>query len=395
MSAGQNRRRAQILALYQSGELLRLARQHGTISKIGAACGMTGDALRGCWRALVAGGEVPPWIDFVGDGLISPVLTSPAHDPRTGTNVPELGKWPSVEAFEKEDFAEREVPPPYVERDPRAPKTRITHRLTQDDVPDGSVIGVLSDVHIPHHDEIALRLAVECLEASGCTHILLNGDVADCGPASRHEGKRKRAILEEGDLEESVAPGRWLYEWARTKRCVMVYGNHEAWVEEYIASTPEVRGKSVANLLGLPEHGDGWTILPSMSRIRLGSRCWEHGDGFFKKGNGGQNPSARIKSLAPDQTTSIGHLHRKFAAFWSNEDEEGVSRTRGAYGNGHLSRPESHEEYMGTYLNWQQSFEITRVWWIDGKARFTTDQPEIHRDKNNRPVFEYRDRIYR
>lgn len=97
MSAGQNRRRAQILALYQSGELLRLARLHGTMAKIGAACGMTGEALRGCWRALVAGGEVPPWIDFVGDGLTSPVLTSPAQD-----NSPAHEKWPNVAAFDAE-----------------------------------------------------------------------------------------------------------------------------------------------------------------------------------------------------------------------------------------------------------------------------------------------------
>lgn len=103
MSAGQNRRRAQILALYQSGELLRLARLHGTMAKIGAACGMTGEALRGCWRALVAGGEVPPWIDFVGDGLTSPVLTSPAQD-----NSPAHEKWPNVAAFDAE------VPAPVV-----------------------------------------------------------------------------------------------------------------------------------------------------------------------------------------------------------------------------------------------------------------------------------------
>lgn len=102
MSAGQNRRRAQILALYQSGELLRLARLHGTMAKIGAACGMTGEALRGCWRALVAGGEVPPWIDFVGDGLTSPALTSPAQD-----SSPAHEKWPSVAAF---DAAQPVVP---------------------------------------------------------------------------------------------------------------------------------------------------------------------------------------------------------------------------------------------------------------------------------------------
>jgi predicted phosphodiesterase len=247
-----------------------------------------------------------------------------------------------------------------------------TLTLTERDIPARSVIAVLSDIHIPHHDEAALRLAIECCEDAGVTHVFLNGDIADCGPASRHEGKRKKAMLDEGCLRESVAAGLWLYEWARTRPCVLVNGNHEGWVEKYIEQSPELKGTTTVELMGL----------------------WEHGDGIFASGSGGQNPGTRIRSLASDQTTSIGHLHRKFAAFWSSVDELGNTRTRGAYGNGHLSRPEAHEDYAGTYLNWQQSFEITRVYWVDGRPRFTTDQPEIHRDKRGRPVFEYRGKVY-
>jgi hypothetical protein len=270
-----------------------------------------------------------------------------------------------------------------------------TLRWTKREVPEGSIIGVLSDLHIPSHDEPAVRLAIECLEAVGATHIILNGDIADCGPASRHEGKRKRAALDEGCLRESIAAGLWIYEWARSRPCVLLLGNHEAWVENYIAGSPELKGTEATALMGLPSDGVGWDVLPSGSRIRLGSRCWEHGDGLFPSGAGGANPGVRIKALAPDQTTSIGHLHRKGAFFWSSEDEYGLSRTRGAYMNGHLSRPEAHEDYAGTYLNWQQSFEITRVWYEGDRPRFTTDQPEIHRDKRGRPMFEYGGRVYR
>jgi len=270
-----------------------------------------------------------------------------------------------------------------------------TLRLTKADVPEGSIIAVLSDVHIPSHDEVALRLAVECCEAAGVTHVILNGDIADCGPASRHEGKRRRATLDEGSLMESIEPGRWLYKWARTRPSILLLGNHEGWVERLIDESPELKGTPTTTLMGLPADGDGWDVLPSGSRIRLGSRCWEHGDGMFKSGSGGQNPGNRIKTLAPDQTTSVGHLHRKFATFWSTPDEEGIQRTRGAYGNGHLSNPAAHEDYAGTYMNWQQSFEITRVWYDGDRPRFTTDQPEIHRDKRGRPVFEYQGRVYR
>ncbi len=268
-------------------------------------------------------------------------------------------------------------------------------QLKRTDVADGSVIAVLSDVHVPSHDAEALKLVIECCEVAGVTHVILNGDIADCGPASRHAGKKRRAVLDEGSLRESVDKGAWLFNWARTRPCIYLLGNHERWVEDCIAESPELKGSSVMHLMGLPDDGDGWQVLPSKSRIRLGSRCWEHGDGMFPSGSGGMSPGNRIKGLAPDQTTSVGHLHRKFATFWSSPDEHEVPRTRGAYGNGHLSKPESHEDYAGTYLNWQQSFELTRVYWLDGKPRFTTDQPEIHRDRRGRPVFEFNRRVYR
>lgn len=266
--------------------------------------------------------------------------------------------------------------------------------LNRRDVPDGSIIAVLSDLHIPHHDVDALRLVIECCEDVGVTHIFANGDILDCGPASRHEGKRKRAVLDEGTLRESIAAGYDILEWMRTRPCIFTFGNHEAWVEQIIDSSPELKGTTPLEIMGLWADGDGWTVLPSLSRIRLGSRCWEHGDGLFKSGSGGVNPAARIRSLAPDQTTSVGHLHRMFASFWTSTDEHGVPRTRAAYGNGHLSLPEAHHDYAGTYHNWQQSFELTRVYWVDGRPRFTTHQPEIHRTKKGRPIFEYNGKVY-
>lgn len=274
-------------------------------------------------------------------------------------------------------------------------KHGITRRLTSKEVPHGSVIGVLSDVHIPHHDERAVKLIIECMEDAGVTHVILNGDIADCGPASRHDSKKKRAVLDEGTLRESVAAGIWVFDWARTRPCWYILGNHEAWVENYIESSPELKGSTAVGLMGLWEDGDGWEVLPSMSRVRYGSRCWEHGNGFFPSGGGGANPWMRVKSLAPDQTTSVGHLHRQSANFWTTTDERGFTRTRGVFCNGHLSVPESHEDYAGGYLNWQQGAEITRVYVVDGKPRFTTNQIEVHRDSRGRPVFEYNGRVYR
>lgn len=271
----------------------------------------------------------------------------------------------------------------------------ILRSLTRNDIPDNSKIAVFSDLHIPHVDVPAVKLAIECCEREGVTHTIANGDIADCGPASRHPGKRAKAVLDEGSLRESIAVGDWIFQWLRTRECRYILGNHEKWVLDCIESSPELAGTDPMVLMGLPSDGDGWEVLPPKSRIRLGSRCWEHGDGLFSSGSGGQSPGVRIRSLAADQTTSIGHLHRRFAHFWTTPDEHGIPRTRGAYGNGHLSIAEAHLDYAGSYLNWQQSFEITRVYYVDGRPRFTTDQIEIHRDKRGRPVFEYNGKVYR
>lgn len=270
-------------------------------------------------------------------------------------------------------------------------------KLTENDVPSGSLIAVFSDIHIPHHDADALKAAIELCEWAGVTHTLANGDIADCGPSSRHEEKRKRAVLDEGCLRESIAAGLWIYEWLRTRPCIYTLGNHEAWIEKYIAGEPALKGTPTTELMGLWNDGDGWVVLPSKSRVRLGNRIWEHGDGIFANGTGGLNPGPRVRSVAPDQSTSIGHLHRKWFYCWSSLDENGIQRTRASIGNGHWSLAEAHEDYAGGagYQNWQQSLELTRIWWDGGRPRWTTDQPEVLRDKRGRPFLEYQGKIFK
>ena len=268
-------------------------------------------------------------------------------------------------------------------------------KLLSSEVPTGSVIGVFSDVHIPIHDEAVLRLVVECCEDVGVTHVVANGDILDCGVGSRHPSKRARDSIDMGDLKRSVEPGRWFLNWMRTRPCWFVRGNHERWLEDKIAEDPALRAVTPEALLGIPENGDGWEVLPSGSCLRLGSLVIEHGDGIWPSGSGGQNPGARAKQVAPDQTTIVGHLHRKFMSVWTTRDEDGVPRSRAVYGNGHLSKETAHREYAGTYPGWQQSFALIRVWQDRGKLRYTVDQPEIHRDTDGEPVFEYAGRVYR
>lgn len=269
----------------------------------------------------------------------------------------------------------------------------MTHCLSPRDVPDGSILGILHDVHIPYHDEPALRLAIECFERVGVTHAILAGDIADCGVASRHPSKRAKDTIALGSLADSVDPGRWLYAWARTRRCFLMRGNHEKWVEEQIASDPTLSSVTVEGLLGLPDIG--WTVLKSTDRLRLDSLVIEHGHGVFASGSGGSNPGARIQQRAPNQLTIIGHLHRRFQTWWTLCNARGEPRTYGAVGGGHMSLEHTHADYAGGYPNWQQSFEIVRVWYVDGRPRFTVYQPEIYRTRRGLPTFELEGHVYR
>lgn len=270
----------------------------------------------------------------------------------------------------------------------------MTVVLSPATVPDGSIIAVLHDVHIPYHDDEALKLAVECFERVGVTHVVLLGDIADCGVASRHPGKKAKDTIALGTLADSVDSGRWLYQWARTRapHCWLKRGNHERWVEDLIATDPSLSAVTVEGLLGLPDIG--WHVLNSNEQLRIDSLVLAHGHEIFPSGAGGSNPGNRIQKLAPNQWTLIGHLHRRFQTLWTLENSKGEPRTYGAFGGGHMSVEAFHADYAGGYPNWQQSFEIIRVWYVDGRPRFTMYQPEIFRTRRGRPTFEFEGHVY-
>ncbi len=268
-----------------------------------------------------------------------------------------------------------------------------THILS---LPPRSKILVVSDVHIPNHDERSLRLVVECAEYEGVTHTLPNGDLADSGVASRHPGKRSKDAINFGTLKRSMDKGRWFVDFLRTRPCTYMLGNHEKWIDDAIKSDPMlVDTLTVPRALGLPEDGDGWTVLGPEKRLRLGSLVIEHGHGIFPSGSGGSNPGQRIRSVAPNQSTLIGHLHRDFQQVWTTQDIRGVPQTHIACGTGHLSMEESHADYAGGYTGWQKSFAIIETWTEGTHPRFTITRPLILTDGRGRPYFQLNGKVYK
>lgn len=255
---------------------------------------------------------------------------------------------------------------------------------------------MVGDIHIGIHDEPALRALVECFEREGVDFVVANGDIHDCAAISRHAGKAALARLESGQLAEEIAGGEWFRRWLQTRPSIYGEGNHEDWINDVALATGTVGTLTVGRALGLPEATGLFTVAPHGYQIRAGSLVIEHGDVIFpRSGSGPANLARGILQRFPGQTTIVGHFHRQDAAWSTHFDARGIARSHAAFALGHVSLVNAHTEYAGRAPNWQQGAAIVDLWEADGKRRFTVHQIEVHRDRRNRPIFEFNGHVYR
>jgi predicted phosphodiesterase len=183
--------------------------------------------------------------------------------------------------------------------------------------------GVLSDIHVPYHSEVALKAAVEHLKERQIVGLLLNGDIADFYSISRYVKNPANR-----DFGDELAQVRQLLKWLRQEfpDATIIYkqGNHEEryqhWLWQHAAELslqPEM-GLDVwlhCNLLDIRMVGDQ---LPVM----LGKLPVLHG---HEKGKGMSAPvnQARGAFLRLHHTVLEGHGHRTSGHcepdMWGNE----------------------------------------------------------------------------
>lgn len=171
-------------------------------------------------------------------------------------------------------------------------------------------IGVLSDIHVPYHDERALRAAVDHLQAERIDALLLNGDWADFYSISRHEKNPKHR-----NFRNELAAGRQFLKWVRGTfpdiPITVKLGNHEERWEKWLwEHAPEISDDPIMGL-------DNWYGLPALEMtlvkdkriILAGQLPILHG---HEKGNGISSPvnQARGAFLRLNHTVLEGHGHR-------------------------------------------------------------------------------------
>lgn len=171
-------------------------------------------------------------------------------------------------------------------------------------------VGILSDVHVPYHSEVAVKAAVEWLKAADIQALLLNGDICDFYAISRWmKDPRSRDFV--GELEAVRGFLAWLRQEFPDIPIVLKSGNHEERWNHYIwQHAPELSSDRLTSLhawLHLAEHDI--QLVEDQRPVMLGLLPVLHGH-ELPKGLAAPVNVARGAFLRTLSTVLVGHSHR-------------------------------------------------------------------------------------
>jgi metallophosphoesterase superfamily enzyme len=157
------------------------------------------------------------------------------------------------------------------------------------------------------HDPKALSIAMQFIADFKPDHVILGGDMLDCGSISHHNKGKVGAV--EGlrlfsDAKELRASVIDPIEASVGKKGTLRYiiGNHEAWLNQLVEVTPALEGIVEAeNLLSL---GKRWQVIPQGEATKLGKLVFVHGDQV----SGGENV-AKAATTNWEANIRFGHHH--------------------------------------------------------------------------------------
>jgi predicted phosphodiesterase len=178
------------------------------------------------------------------------------------------------------------------------------------EVTDAGTWGIIGDLHVPYHSELAIEKAFEHFESRDVDGIVLNGDIADFYTISRHQkDPRKRNLLNELDTIRDMLE----YIRARFPKQRIIYrmGNHEERWQHWIwAQTPELAGApemELATWLHFAEHE--LEYLGDKRPLMMGDLPLFHGHELPSGISSPVNP-ARGAYTKTGSTVAVNHHHR-------------------------------------------------------------------------------------
>lgn len=168
---------------------------------------------------------------------------------------------------------------------------------------------ILSDIHIPYHDEVAVKAAVEYGKKQKPDIIILNGDIGDFYAVSRHDKDPRRVLANELDAVRQFL--FWLRKQFPKARIIYKIGNHEDRMERFLVkNAPVLLGTSDFEIPKLLRFDDmKIECVGSLNLIRLGKLSIYHGHELPQGMSSPVNP-ARGMWMRVQETLLAGHWHR-------------------------------------------------------------------------------------
>ena len=168
---------------------------------------------------------------------------------------------------------------------------------------------ILTDLHSPYHDKLALECVLNYCSTLPVTDVTLLGDIIDMYDISiftKVDRDKKKSLAEEINETKGILKtirGIWPDAVMRYKR-----GNHEFRIDKYIMENAEEIADLINDLfpvkLGLKEMGIEYIVEP----FKIGMLWHLHGDEFPSKG-GVQKVCSKAWQYVHDHFI-MGHFHR-------------------------------------------------------------------------------------
>ena len=175
---------------------------------------------------------------------------------------------------------------------------------------DAKQVGIISDVHVPYHSEIAFGASVEALKREKIDTLLINGDFADFYQVSRHQRDPKHRRFSE-ELKAVVQGLEWLRSEFPKIRIVYKLGNHEERWQVFVWNrAPEIYDLPAVQIDELLQAKRlGIEVVGDQRPIMLGQLPVLHGHELGKSIFSPVNP-ARGAFLRTHHTVLVGHSHQ-------------------------------------------------------------------------------------
>jgi hypothetical protein len=171
-------------------------------------------------------------------------------------------------------------------------------------------VGILSDVHVPYHSEIAVAAAVGFLKEQQLGGLLLNGDIADFYAISRYTKDPTQRDFK-GELEAVRQFIAYLRNEFPGIPIVYKLGNHEErwqhWLWQHAAEISDDPRMSLNGWLDLGKHDI--TLVEDQRPVMLGKLPVLHGH-ELPRGMAAPVNVARGVFLRTGCTGLVGHSHR-------------------------------------------------------------------------------------